>query len=924
MAEEIIGRDPEIASLAAFLDAARSEPTSLMLEGLAGIGKTTLWKWARGEARRRGFEILSSRPAESEASLSFAGLSDLLGAVLDGVTTSLPEPQARALDVALLRSEPEDVGADRRAVSAATLEAVRVLAGRGPVLIAVDDVQWLDVPSARVLEFAVRRLTDEPVGVLVAARAGLRVRGRTGLTDALGADRAQRLTVGPLSLAAVHQIVRSRLDLALPRSTLFHLYEASGGNPLFALELARALADAGGGPGVGETLPVPESLRQLMGARLARLPPGTREALLAAAALSSPTVPLVAEAIGPEADPDWLDRAIAGEVLLVESEGIRFTHPLLASVVYAGSPPGVRRRMHRRLADVAADLEERARHLALASEEPDSAVAAALEEAGRRAAARTATDTAAELFELATRLTPPSDTTGARRRLIDAATSREVVGDIQRARELLERAADEWPPGPDRARAMVVLARTEDSDTRGADLLARAQAEAEGNPVLAASIGVSRAWNVLFGRFDPVEAGSHARRALAAAEGLGDEWLLGRSLCVAGVVDFLLGGNVAIDLLERAVRLERDFVPLGVVRQPTYCMANAMRWMDDFEGARERLESLRRLALDLGTDASLYDVLFELCELECWAGRYEVARRHAEEMGEVAAEVGWTGSWAACAQAMVEAHAGRVEEARSVGARTLEMTSSQGDTRVEVKALAALGFLELSLGQPAAARPYLDRAALLAEHVREPGVMRFAADHVEALVGVGALDEAGKRLRTMEAQTAGRDRPWARATSARCRGLLLAASGDLDQAGATLDRALEAHGGLPMPLERGRTLLLQGEVWRRMRRKAAAREPLEGALEIFEQLSAAAWAERARSAIRRLGLRPPAPLDLTETERRVADLAAAGRTNRQIAEALFVSPKTVEANLARVYRKLGVGSKAQLASVVASRREAPS
>jgi DNA-binding CsgD family transcriptional regulator len=410
---------------------------------------------------------------------------------------------------------------------------------------------------------------------------------------------------------------------------------------------------------------------------------------------------------------------------------------------------------------------------------------------------------------------------------------------------------------------------------------------------------------------------------MAAAEELDDEWLLSRVLCVAGVVDFLLGRAHAVELLQRAVQLEGDTVPMGVVRLPSYFLANVLRWMDDFDSARRRLEALRLLAFELGTDASVYDVLFELSELECWAGRYGLALDYVDEMQDAAEMVGWAGSWAASARALVEAHLGRADTSRVAAERSLALATSQGDARVEAKTLAVLGFLELSLGDASAARRHLDRVAELTQRIEEPGVFRVAADHVESLVAVGDLREAKARLERFEEQSMSRARPWAEVTSARCRGLLLAASGQPEEALPSLDRAIEAHVALPMPLELGRTLLVQGEVLRRIRRKAAAKDSLERSLAIFEELGAKLWADRARAALRRVGLRPSAPLGLTETERRVADLAATGRTNREIADALFVSPKTVEANLARVYQKLGVRSKAQLAARVASRREAP-
>ena len=325
-------------------------------------------------------------------------------------------------------------------MSVATLGVLRALAASGPVIIAIDDVQWLDAPSARVLAFVVRRLEDAPIRVLVALRAGsggdpLGL-GRTGPAPSL-----HRVSIGPLGEEAMTRLLRDRAGGDLARPVLLRLHRISEGNPLFALEIARALTGRGLRPAPGEPLPVPEDLQELLGARLAALPSSAADGLLVVAAAARPTEELVVAAAGRR------DRASAGirraeEAGILQRAGGRlgFTHPLLGSTVYATATPEARRSVHRRLADLVDDPEERARHLALAASGPDRHVARALEEAGRHARRRGAPDAAAELLELARKLTPPEDGAGILRRSVEAAEYHFDAGDATRATALLEEA----------------------------------------------------------------------------------------------------------------------------------------------------------------------------------------------------------------------------------------------------------------------------------------------------------------------------------------------------------------------------------------------------------------------------------------------------------------------------------------------------
>ena len=330
----VVGREEELLVLESFLDGVEGGPAALLLEGEAGIGKTTLWKHAVAAAQERGMRVLACRPAGAEARFSFAGLDDVLADVVQEVLSALPAPQQRALKVALLLEDPAGLAPDQRTIAVAFLGVLRHLALDAHVLLALDDAQWLDPPSASVFEFAVRRLRDEPIGVLLAKRIESSGPVTLALEQAVPEERLRRLSVGPLSLGALHQLFRARLGLSFPRPTLRRVQEVSGGNPFFALELARALERRGGALSPGDDLPVPGNLQELVRERLERLPQASRKAVLAVAALAQPTEEQVEAALGAAAAQSLADAAAAG-IIEFERDRIRFTHPLLASVVLA-------------------------------------------------------------------------------------------------------------------------------------------------------------------------------------------------------------------------------------------------------------------------------------------------------------------------------------------------------------------------------------------------------------------------------------------------------------------------------------------------------------------------------------------------------------------------------------------------------------
>ncbi len=856
-ADGIIGRAAEFSQVTRFIAAVPTGPVALLLEGEAGIGKTALRKETIALASQGSYRVLESKPIESETQLPFIALGDLLDDTLDEVLGLLPEPQARALEVALLRSEAGTSAPDWRAVALGVLGVLRHLARSSPVLVAIDDVQWLDPASARVLEFAIRRLKGEPVGIVTCARPLHGAGVPLGLDTAVSENRLQRLFIGPLGPDALSRMLRSRLGSEFLRPTVQKLHQASGGNPFFALEMAQALLRRGVPLAPGESLPVPENLSELIRERLVSLPPRTRAALAVAAALSQPTVSLVAAALEgdrPKVPP--LAEAVEAGIIEIEDGAIRFTHPLFRSVIHAQGTREERRSLHQRLAEVVTDVEESARHLALAADGPTLEVSAALDEAALKARARGAPDAAADLVELALWLTPADRTEDRYRRSLRAAEFQFEAGDTRRARSLLEDALKVLPPGLTRGKALRLLGsiRSYDSMKAAVDLLNEALSEAEGDTTLRAEVERDIAWVSMFSG-NMADASVHARAFLSLAEGLQDPHLLAEGLTAVGMTEGLTGSADWPDTLERAVRLAERSEGLHLFRHPSLMYGILLKWADRFEEARSRFESVRRQAVERGDESTLPYVLYHMCELESWAGDWQSAERYAGESYEVAVQTGQDPFQAASlyARALLEARMGRVEAARSAAEEGLMIAERAGDRVRTMQNLHILGFAELSLDRAQESAGYLVRVEDLSNEMglKEPGAIRFAGDQIEALLGVGDTDRARWLLEDLEERGRTLRRAWALAVAARCRGLLEATLGQPGDAVASLQTALTEHQGLSDPFELGRTLLVLGIVERQAENQHAARRALEQAQTIFDRLGAALYSEKAAAELAR-------------------------------------------------------------------------
>jgi DNA-binding NarL/FixJ family response regulator len=916
----VVGRDQELAALADFFGSGERLPGVLLLEGEAGIGKTTLWR-AGVELAGDRFRVLTSSPSGAETQLSYAAAGDLLDGVgPEEAVDGLPEPQRRALRVALLVEEPSsERPTEPRTVAVAFLNALRALAQGSPLLVAVDDVQWLDLASAVVLAYATRRLREEPIALLLARR--LEGAGRLPLElDRMPAERQLiRVAVSPLTLGAVHRLLHTRIGMSFPRPTLRRLHAVSGGNPFYALELARALERQGGRLEPGAELPLSGDLSALLRARLAPLPHETLEALLAAAALATPTVGLLVAAGGGEVR-TVLESAVDAGVIEVPDDRIRFTHPLLAAAVYAQADARRRRECHRRLAEVVADAEERARHLALAVEAPDLAVAAALEEAALGAFARGAIESAAALGEQALRFTPGAQLEALQRRRMAVAGYLARAGAKARARRLIEEAWDAAEPGPERARVAFVIAWLGlGTLEQRAAALRTALADAADDVQLLARIHAVLA-SLPFPVLPPEETAAHATVGFELAEKVGEPgtWVVAAMATLW--IDLLRGHGLDRERLERALALESSaarFTDPIVVR---FFAAFAAYANGDLARARTMLERIETEDRERG-DTGVASTLALLADVELDAGHWTRAEALATESLELAldAEDGFQEADARRVLVRLAALRGDADRARRLAEEAIRVADAVAAADCRSRIRATVGMLELSLGDGFAAAALLDEAVSFAERARvgEPGLLWFVPERVEAAVAVGALDEAERMLAPFESSARQLERTAAEATALRARALIESARGDLERAVSTTEEALALHERSPQPFDCARTLLVRGSLLRRLRRRRDARETLERAVSEFEQLGAAIWSVRARDELARIGGRVPSAGELTPSERRIAELVAEGKTNREVAAILVVADRTVESALTQIYRKLDVRSRTQLARKLA-------
>jgi DNA-binding CsgD family transcriptional regulator len=908
----LIGRERQLGQLEALLNEARvARGRALVLRGSAGIGKTVLLDHAVQQAS--GFQVLHYTAVESEAELPFAGLHALLGPLLVRLP-EIPETQARALSAALAIKSIATT--NTLAIYAGALSLFGVAAEGAPLLVVVDDAHWLDRPSAEALTFTARRLTAESLAILFAVREGE------------GADFGVALPtieLEPLEVAASMELLHERFGTTIAADVARNLAEATGGNPLALLEVAPLLSEAErvGREPLPDHLPASESVERTVRRALRSLPPETRLALLVAAASDSPT----------EGDLEALEPAESAGLVRIHVGSVAFRHPLVRSAVYHAASADERRAAHRTLADALTgveDVDRRAWHLAAAADGPDESVAATLEAAASRFAERGGQASASRALERAAELSGDDDACA--RRLHAAGRAAEHGGDLERAAVLAERALTRVRDAGIRSAATVLAWQA--NDWRGltndaVDFETEAQRVAPFHPARAAlmlwlsshealrTLDLERALRLARKSVDMISV-----NAARQPEGSWEPWMADVAANTRWHLAFIL---LILGRPSEADEAVRGLLPpaTGDVWVTYYA------YLERYDEARSSLERVLRSSRATGDVWNEMYLTRSLAFVDLLEGRFPAARAGAARSLGMAESIGVPVAIAfnLAHLAWLAAIEGRESEAREDVARADDLAQlGLGWLFLRGRLQATLGLLELGLARPLAAIEKLRPVADLAERhgVREPSFLPYAPDLIEAYARAGEREAAMRELAKLAELAGALDRRWALAVVARLHGLL-GQDDDLDE---HFGAALELHEqGAGSPFERARTELLYGERLRRAKRRVEAREHLRSAVELFDGLGAAPWSEQARRELRASGESisrrdPTAPEKLTPQELQIALQVAEGKTNRDVAAALFLSPKTVEFHLTRVYRKLNIHSRAELVRLFSSERAA--
>jgi DNA-binding CsgD family transcriptional regulator len=905
----LVGREAELDRIDAVLAEARAgHGAVLVLTGEPGVGKSALLD---AVAERAGdMRFLRAAGAEYEAELPFSGLHELLHPVL-GLIEELPAPQASALRGALAMS---DEAVERFAVSAAVFGLLVAAAAGGPVLVCVDDAQWIDSASIDALGFAARRVGGDRVAILAAFReevaAGFRV------------PRFERLALAGLSPDAIAALVGGAAERPLSSNLVERVARATQGNPLAALEVAAALGDVrlAGRIGLGEPLPSGRLIAQVFRRRLAELSDDARHALALAAAgeSESPHVTLAA-ATRLGLPPEAFAEAERAGALAVEEDRLRFRHPLLRSLAYGSAPAERRRGAHAALAaslDAAPGTgsERRAWHLAAAAVAPDEAVAGALAAAAGRFAQRSGYLAAAYAYERAAELTPAAGPRG--ERLVAAAEASRLAGRPEHARDLLGEAA---PLAQDASlRADIALKGAMLEAWLGSVELAAERYAAIAEEVMerdpdrgAFALSLAAGTAVAAGNTGAALASARRAAALLAAPEVSES-----TACTVretlGTVLVLRGEprEGAPLLHEAAAWFERR----GELPGRDY-VAQALLWVEDYDRARRLLDPLLDHASRVGDIRALTSALEVHAQLEFRTGRWREAHAAAAESVRLSADTELTVqlAYSLAVLAIVEAAQGMPAAAQHA-AEADEIAARNRLSVIAEYTGAARGLEALGRGLPQDALAQLEDVADRVERTgrRQPGVLQWEADLLEAAVRAEDLDTARRRLAVLDAQAGKTEHAWGAAVAARIGGLLA------DDHRPRFEDALRRHDRATAPFEAARTRLCFGQRLRRDGSRIDAREQLRAAVEGFRRLGATPWLDAAERELGATGERlrrraPETSEDLTTQERVIAGLVAAGASNKDVAAELFLSPKTVEAHLTRIYRKLGVNSRTRLA-----------
>ena len=927
---QLLGREGELALIDRLLEAGQLAPTGLFIVGEAGIGKTTLLREGVARATQLGFRVLECAPAKPESRLAYSALSDMLASFRTSQLAKLPVVQRAALEVALLRTEPGPHSIQQSAVAAGMLSLLNINAEEQPVLVAIDDVQWIDDASAAVITFALRRISGLPLSVLITHRNG--EPDPVGLGDTLmPRGESDVVEIGPLGLEDLNAVLRRKLTKTLPFPEVTAIHRACSGNPFLGVELARRIVEGRLKFDPGRPLMLPKNLDRLVAGNLLSLSPEAIRLLSAVAALSHPTIDEL-EALDSRAQLLLAEAERAG-LIFMDMDRVRFVHPLLGSATYSRMSSRALRSLHTEISNVVGDVEEKARHLALAAEGPDEDVASALEDAAWHALSRGAPDIAADMLEEAGRMTPEDDIERVASRRGLAGFHHLDAGRAERAVELLE---ENLPLVTGSQRAQLLryraLAGDEPADAM-VELFEEALVEAGSDSPLQARILTDLSWNLMaLMRVD--DADPYAREAVKEAEKTANSRLVASALAVRSTVQFFSSGHIPEVELQRSLALQGQASTENgrghdatsdspEIHDSRMLCGLVLLWGDKLSRARPLFLDVIKEHELAGREGGVCVLLCYLSYLELRHGDWPAARNYAlrcaeleeRQYGDLPVALGGGQTLA-----RVDACSGDLDAAETTARKGLESARHVEEPFVEMQYLSVLAFIAFMRADHHAVLAYVDELPerIAATGLVDPGLYRFEQVLLESHIALGNRARADSLVCELEDRAAKIGSGWAVAASLWCRGLFLAAEDEFSESLETLEDSVAAFEELDQPFELGRGLFTLGQTQRRARRKTAARASLDRASTIFSSLGATAWAARAKDETARIGGRPASRWDLTPTESRVAALVATGRTNRQVAKELVVSPKTVEWTLSNVYRKLQVHSRTALAERIHS------
>ncbi|MFC8897903.1 AAA family ATPase [Streptomyces cinereoruber] len=856
------------------------------------------------------------------------------GVFASGVFDELPGPQRTAVAM-LCREAPIDAdGWDPIALRLGIAQILRTLTCRGPVLLVVDGVQHVDPDSADLLRFALHLAppalrvvaveTPEPYGEARDPYGEPHRSEDPHASHLWVPSEADVLRVPPLHADEIAELL---IHHRLPSRMAGRIHRASGGNPRLALAVGRSLADARTPVHHAEALTLSGRARDLARQLLGAAPPAVRETLLLAALALRPSATLVRRAGRPNAEADLAAAERADLVSLAEDGSVTFTAGLLPSTLVHDACWAERSAGHAALAEVVDDPVEAVRHRALATDSPDEELAAEVAAAADLARRRGNSALAAELALLAAESTPGRHGTRRIARLVDAAeeAARAARADLamRAATDLLAR--DAVPA--DRVRARLAVLDTAGQGLTGLDeMYVHAMEDSEGDTALRAAVQLRLALKYVLADGDPHRSRTAAVESAALAASMGDPRTAAQALTVQARMERALGSPDADAVLDRARALELAERPLGIRNAAQILTIRHALFDDRLVEARDELGALLPLVQRRGSVEDAIELFRTLAEIESRIGPCSAALAHAGQSLALTLEAGLSPGPAWYALALAETAGGSFARAASYARRSAQASEEEGDRVFLSRSRYALGRVQLVNGDVAAALETLRRvqADERAQSTVDPSMLRWHEELAEALLANDAADEALALLAEVRPVAERLGRSTVLLGCDRAYALCLAAEGRTDEAAELLTRTAGEFGRAGLPLERGRALIALARVERRRRRRSAAQSALHEAASVFERAGAAPWLALAGETPAGEGPAggpggeetAPALSSLTEAELRLARLVGQGASNQEAAAKLYLSVKTVEARLTRIYQKLDVRSRAQLATAL--------